>query len=40
MNNLVDKTWICKYCGAFNAGYLQKCGKCNEKCPCKENIVK
>ena len=26
--NLVDGTWTCKECGAFNAKYLKRCGKC------------
>jgi hypothetical protein len=28
---LVDGTWTCKECGAFNALYLKTCGKCNKK---------
>ncbi len=30
MNNWVDKIWYCG-CGAMNAGWLIKCGKCNKK---------
>jgi len=25
---LVDGTWTCRECGAFNAPYLKRCGKC------------
>jgi ribosomal protein S27AE len=25
---LVDGTWTCPQCGAFNAKYLVRCGKC------------
>ena len=25
---LVDNTWVCT-CGAFNAAYKDRCGKCN-----------
>lgn len=25
---LVDGTWTCSHCGAFNAKYLKRCGKC------------
>ena len=29
---LVDGTWTCNECGAFNAKYLKRCGKCyNQK---------
>ena len=27
---LVDSAWNCS-CGALNAGYLTKCGKCNKQ---------
>jgi len=27
---LVDSAWNC-CCGALNAGYLTKCGKCNKE---------
>lgn len=27
--NLVDKTWTCKECGAWNAGWIEECGNCN-----------
>ena len=33
--SIVDGTWICG-CGAWNAPWLEKCGKCNEEKP-KEN---
>jgi len=26
-----DNTWICKYCGAMNAAYLEECGRCNKE---------
>jgi len=29
MNNWVDKSWNCS-CGALNAGWLTKCGKCGK----------
>jgi ribosomal protein L40E len=29
--SLVEETWTCSYCGALNAGYLTKCGKCKTK---------
>ena len=29
INNWVDKTWNCG-CGAMNAGWLTKCGRCNK----------
>ena len=25
---LVDGTWTCRECGAWNASYLKRCGKC------------
>ena len=25
---LVDGTWTCRECGAFNAPYLKRCGRC------------
>jgi len=28
--SLVDSAWTCG-CGALNAGYLTKCGKCNKE---------
>ena len=33
MQEWVSKTWVCG-CGALNAGWLNKCGKCQKK---KEN---
>lgn len=27
---LVDNTWECKHCGALNAAYKDKCGKCDK----------
>ena len=29
MDKWVNKTWICD-CGAMNAGWLNKCGKCKK----------
>jgi len=26
----IDKSWTCK-CGALNAGWLDRCGKCNKQ---------
>ena len=33
---LVDNTWLCKHCGAFNAAYLEKCGRCEKPKPKKD----
>jgi len=30
MHKWVNKTWFCG-CGAMNAGWLNKCGKCKKK---------
>lgn len=35
--SLIDSTWTCKECGAWNAAYLSECGKCLEM---KENKVR
>lgn len=29
-NNWVDRAWKCT-CGALNAGWLNKCGRCNKQ---------
>lgn len=33
--NLVEGTWTCE-CGAWNAVYLTKCGKCDKPKPKKD----
>ena len=30
MHKWVDKSWFCG-CGALNAGWLKKCGKCQKQ---------
>lgn len=31
MGHLVDNTWTCNKCGALNAAYLTKCGRCGKE---------
>jgi ribosomal protein L40E len=28
---LVDNIWVCPFCGALNAAYLTKCGRCGKE---------
>ena len=34
---LVDNSWFCE-CGALNAAYLKKCGRCNKPNPKPKKI--
>lgn len=31
--SIADGTWVCPFCGAFNAEWLDKCGKCKKNNP-------